>query len=76
MPPIFGQEHLPDKPEEDEPDADEQLIVVTGLNHSTDIGVLKLYFENPSKSGGGEIEAFERESKTGVISITFKDQSG
>ncbi|XP_071793818.1 uncharacterized protein [Asterias amurensis] len=69
------EEHLPDKPEEDEPEADEQLIVVTGLNHSTDIGVLKLYFENPSKSGGGEIETFERESETGVISITFKDKS-
>ena len=49
---------------------------MTGVKRSTDTELLKLYFENPSKSGGGEIEAFERESKTGAISITFKDQSG
>ncbi|XP_071793808.1 protein mono-ADP-ribosyltransferase PARP14-like isoform X2 [Asterias amurensis] len=75
-----AKENLPDDPkedelEEDEPEEYEQLIVVTGVKRLTDTEFLKLYFENPSKSGGGEIEAFERESKTGAISITFKDQS-
>ncbi|XP_071793814.1 uncharacterized protein [Asterias amurensis] len=69
------KENLQDDPEEDEPKEDEQLIVVTGMKQSTDLELLKLYFESPRKSGGGEIETVERESKTGAIIITFKDPS-
>ncbi|XP_071793819.1 uncharacterized protein [Asterias amurensis] len=70
-----SEENLQDDPQEDEPEEDEQLIVVTGLEQSTDLELLKLYFESPRKSGGDEIETIEREPKTGAISITFKDQS-
>ncbi|XP_071793811.1 protein mono-ADP-ribosyltransferase PARP14-like isoform X2 [Asterias amurensis] len=69
------KENLPDDPEEDEPEEDEQLIEVTGFKQSTDDEAIGLYFENGRKSGGGEIETIERDSKTGVIRITFKDQS-
>ena len=38
--------------------------------------MLRLYFENPRKSGGAEIKTLEKDSKTGAIRITFKDPSG
>ncbi|XP_071792696.1 uncharacterized protein [Asterias amurensis] len=53
----------------------EQLIEVTGFKPSTDDEIFKLYFENRGKSGGGEIETIERDSKTGAVRITFKDPS-
>ena len=54
----------------------EQLIEVTGFKPSTDDEIFKLYFENRGKSGGGEVETIERDSKTGAVRITFKDPSG
>ena len=59
-----------------EVEEDEQLIEVTGFKWLHDMEVLKLYFENPRKSGGSEIETIERDSKTGAVRITFKDPSG
>ncbi|XP_033633033.1 uncharacterized protein LOC117294641 [Asterias rubens] len=58
-----------------EVEEDEQLIEVTGFKWLHDMEVLKLYFENPRKSGGSEIETIERDSKTGAVRITFKDPS-
>ena len=63
-------------PESDHQEDVEQLIEVTGFKQSTDDEAIGLYFENGRKSGGGEIEKTERDSKTGAIRITFKDQSG
>ncbi|XP_071792697.1 uncharacterized protein [Asterias amurensis] len=57
-----------------EVEEDEQLIEVTGFKQLQDMEVLKMYFENPRKSGGDEIETMERVS-TGAVRITFKDQS-
>ena len=54
----------------------DQLIEVTGFKPSTESAVLKLHFENNRKSGGGEIKTLKKDSKTGAVRITFKDQSG
>ncbi|XP_071793130.1 uncharacterized protein [Asterias amurensis] len=68
------EEEAQKKPEaEAEVEEDEQLIEVTGYKKTHDIGVLKLYFENPLKSGGGEIETIGRDPKTGAVRITFKN---
>ena len=61
---------------EAEVEEDEQLIEVTGYKKTQDIGVLKLYFENPLRSGGGEIETIGRDPKTGAVRITFKNPLG
>ncbi|XP_033632996.1 uncharacterized protein LOC117294612 isoform X2 [Asterias rubens] len=58
---------------EAEVEEDEQLIEVTGYKKTQGIGVLKLYFENPLRSGGGEIETIGRDPKTGAVRITFKN---
>ena len=48
---------------------------MTGFKPSAEDEAIGLYFENGRKSGGGEIETMERDSKTGAVKITFKDQS-
>ena len=49
-----------------------KVLEVTGFKSTTDDEMLRLYFENPRKSGGAEIKTLEKDSKTGAIRITFK----
>ncbi|XP_038071234.1 uncharacterized protein LOC119740105 [Patiria miniata] len=54
---------------------DELVVEVTDFKPSTSDEMLRLYFETPSKSGGGDLKTFERNPKTSVIMLTFDKPS-
>ncbi|XP_022091702.1 uncharacterized protein LOC110979878 [Acanthaster planci] len=54
---------------------DELVIEVTGFKPATSDDMLRLYFENPRKSGGGDVKIWERNTKDATITVTFEDPS-
>ncbi|XP_038046789.1 protein mono-ADP-ribosyltransferase PARP14-like, partial [Patiria miniata] len=63
--------------EDDQGEEDEgvHLVEVTGFKSTTSEEMLRLYFESPRKSKGGEIETWEMDTKTGTIGIKYSDPS-
>ncbi|XP_022096545.1 poly [ADP-ribose] polymerase 14-like isoform X2 [Acanthaster planci] len=53
----------------------EKLVEVTDFKPTTSEEMLRLYFENPRKSRGGDIEAWEKDIKSGAIRIKYSDPS-
>ena len=52
------------------------MVEVTDFKSSTPDEMLRMYFENRRKSGGGDIKTWERDAETGaVIRFTYEDQS-
>ncbi|XP_022096567.1 poly [ADP-ribose] polymerase 14-like [Acanthaster planci] len=70
-----------EKQQDDHSDSDEeeteeeQLVEVTDFKPTTSDEMLRLYFENPRKSRGGDIEAWEKDIKSGAIRIKYSDPS-
>ncbi|XP_038046788.1 protein mono-ADP-ribosyltransferase PARP14-like [Patiria miniata] len=52
-----------------------QLVEVTGFKSTTSEEMLRLYFESPRISKGGEIETWEMDAKTRTIRIKYSDPS-
>ena len=60
----------------DEEDEEELVVEVTDFKPSTSEEMLRMYFENRRKSGGGDIKTWERDAKTGAfIKFTYEDQT-
>ncbi|XP_078671108.1 protein mono-ADP-ribosyltransferase PARP14-like isoform X1 [Branchiostoma floridae x Branchiostoma belcheri] len=76
------QPDVPQKTEEenrDDPDGQDKTVEVevtglTGDEFEERRDVLRLYFENTKRSGGGEISQFDIDSEKERILITFKDK--
>ncbi|XP_038071240.1 protein mono-ADP-ribosyltransferase PARP14-like [Patiria miniata] len=62
------------KDQREEGDDEDRFVEVTGFNRSSE-KVLKMHFENPIRSGGGDIKAWEHDKKTGAIRMTFENTS-
>ena len=52
------------------------VIEVSGFDSSMKEDILTMYFENPTKSGGGEIQSCKIDWSTNTADITFTDQEG
>ena len=60
-------------------DSDEEkgkTIEVAGLASNTTEDLVRHYFRNKRRSGGGEVETVELRSDTGMAFVTFKDVDG
>ncbi|XP_022091672.1 poly [ADP-ribose] polymerase 14-like [Acanthaster planci] len=57
-----------------EEEQEEKFVEVTGFSPSSE-EMLKMHFENSRRSGGGEIETWEHDVKTGAIRLTYQDPS-
>ncbi|XP_022091731.1 poly [ADP-ribose] polymerase 14-like isoform X2 [Acanthaster planci] len=53
---------------------EEQFVEVTGFNPSSE-EMLKMYFENFRRSGGGDIKTWEHDPKAETVRMTFEDPS-
>ena len=51
-------------------------ILVSGIKQTTDEEVLKLFFENRRRSGGGPVQNVDYRKSTGRAVITFYDDKG
>ncbi|XP_038071235.1 uncharacterized protein LOC119740106 [Patiria miniata] len=60
---------------EEEEEEEEQFVEVTGFKKSSSVEMIKMHFENPRRSGGGDIKTWEHDPKTGVIRMTFENPS-
>ncbi len=52
------------------------VIKVSGFDSSVDEDVLAMYFENTTRSGGGEIQCCKIDPSTNAAVITFVEQGG
>ncbi|XP_038045720.1 protein mono-ADP-ribosyltransferase PARP14-like [Patiria miniata] len=76
------REHKP-VPAEEEGKRDNQgqeeecvhIVEVTSFKSTTSEEMLRLYFESPRKSKGGEIETWEMDAETGTIRIKYSNPS-
>ena len=52
------------------------VIEVSGFDSSMKEDILTMYFENPTKSGGGEIQSCKIDWSTNTADIRFTDHAG
>ena len=66
----------PPKPANDKPIIGEiKTVIVTGISSHTTDSTLQFFFENKKRSGGGDIESFQR-TEPQVAYITFTSAQG
>jgi hypothetical protein len=51
-------------------------VAVRAITPQTSDEMIKLYFENLKKSGGGEVVDVDRKTAEGVVYVTFKNAKG
>ncbi|XP_038071270.1 protein mono-ADP-ribosyltransferase PARP14-like isoform X2 [Patiria miniata] len=73
------EENSPDEKEEEEEEEEEEekFVEVTGFNQlsSSSEEMLRMHFENPKRSGGGDIKTWEHDPKAKAIKMTFENPS-
>ena len=52
------------------------MVEVKDFKLSTSEEMLRMYFENHRKSGGGDIKTWDLDSKAGAVRLTYDDPSG
>ena len=55
---------------------DGKSIEVRGIESTTTDYAIKLFFDSKPRSGGGAVEAMQRNTDNNVTYVTFKDPQG